>query len=55
MNKEKMWKIIAIISCSLLVVIVLSSFTTMPTSKYYDICMELEDIEKTLSNIYMKM
>ena len=51
MNKEKMWKIIAIVACSLLVIIALTSFTAMPTSQYYDVCSEMEDIEKVISSM----
>ena len=52
MNKEKMWKIIAIVACSLLVIVTLTSFTTASAgSQYYDICVELDKISKRLSDI----
>ena len=52
MNKDKTWKIIAIISCVLLLVVTLTSFTSaFPTSQYYDICVELDDIERAIKSL----
>ena len=56
MNKEKKWKIIAIIACSLLAIVVLTSFTYVSAnSQYYDLCMVLQDelssIKTALSSI----
>jgi len=52
MNKEKMWKVIAIVACALLVIVALTSFTSaLPGSQYYDICVELDKISKRLSDI----
>ena len=49
MNKEKLWKTIAIVACVLLLVVTLTSFTSVnPTSHYYDICRELDDIENAI-------
>lgn len=54
MNKERFWKIIALISCALLLVVCLTSFTSaMPTSQYYDICRELDDIEQAILKLNM--
>ena len=55
MNKEKFWKILAIVSCSLLVIVALCSFSVNATSKDYDICKCLEDIESELHNIKYEM
>ena len=51
MNKERKWKIIALISTSLLVIIVLTSFTAWPSSQYYDVCSEMEDLEKGITDL----
>ena len=55
MNKEKMWKTIAIIACSLLLIIVATSFTPAVTSQYYDICKELEDLELKFDALNMNL
>jgi hypothetical protein len=52
MNKEKMWKIIAIVSMSLLVIVIgTSSSIHVGSATLADVCNDLESIATALNNI----
>lgn len=57
MNKEKMWKIIAIVSMALLVIVIgtSSSYYYSSTTTLADVCNELDTIGNYLQKIYLAM
>lgn len=55
MNKEKIWKILAIVSSSLLVVILCTSASYGYGNDISDICKYLSNIDDSLSSIDSKL
>ncbi|MBQ2258968.1 MAG: hypothetical protein II339_01760 [Spirochaetales bacterium] len=55
MNREKLWKSIAIISSSLLIVVIATSSSLYFNATLADVCNELDAIASYLQKIYLKI